>query len=442
MINELEEKSRKRKIKRRRRRLLSLLSFVLLLVYIPAIWKWVFSVNHETNVIRTATLEVKTPIEGILIRKELLLKAPGTGILFPSIQNGERVAKGSEVASYVQSSMREVVESYRQSELEILKRVVAEFDNSTGTEREMWESAIETQISRLTGLANTGDLTEAEDIRQGIDRILEARARYMLENNTASDRLKNEKKELERLRSNVKKSVNSIYSPESGIVLYKPDGFEETFSYENRDNIKKEDISRVLAENSRMEKTLTPSEINVIENEAFGKLISNDEGWIVFSVPEKEGKDISVLFEKAKLNDKEILFNIELEGVQERIPVTLEKVGEISEGFQFLTARMNKMIEKTMDYRGVKGYLVINSVTGMKVPLKSLFNINTVDDTADIAILEMEKTKFVRVRIVARQDNNAIIENIDTSDAENCVNIFDVFLVNPKNVVEGQVIER
>jgi hypothetical protein len=78
----------------------------------------------------------------------------------------------------------------------------------------------------------------------------------------------------------------------------------------------------------------------------------------------------------------------------------------------------------------------------MKVPLRSLFNLNTVDDTADIAIVEMDKAKFVRVKIVARQDSNAIIENIDTTDTENCVNIFDVFLVNPKNIVEGQVIER
>ena len=76
------------------------------------------------------------------------------------------------------------------------------------------------------------------------------------------------------------------------------------------------------------------------------------------------------------------------------------------------------------------------------MPLRSLFNLNTVDDTADIAIVEMDKAKFVRVKIVARQDSNAIIETIDTTDTENGVNIFDVFLVNPKNVVEGQVIER
>ncbi len=442
MINELEEKSKKRKIKRRRRRLLSLLGFVLLLIYIPAIWKWIFSVNHEISVIRTATLEMKTPIEGILIRKELLLKSPGTGVLFPSIQNGERVGKGNEIASYIQSSMREVVESYRQSEIDILKRVVAEYDNSSGADREIWESAIETQIARLSEISNANNLSDAEDVRLSIDRVLEARARSMLESNSTQDSLKSEKKELERLRSNVKKSVVNVYSPESGVVLYKCDGFEETYSYENIYNITTEDISKTLLENSSLEKTLTPAEINVIENEAFGKLIANDEAWITFSVPEKQAKEITVLFEKAKMNNKEMSLEIEIEGIQERIPVILEKIGEENEGLQLLTAKMTKMIEKTMDYRGIKGNLVISSVTGMKVPLRSLFNLNTVDDTADIAIVEMDKAKFVRVRIIARQDSNAIIENIDTTDTENSINIFDVFLVNPKNVVEGQVIER
>jgi len=442
MINELEEKSRKRKIKRRRRRLISLLGFVLLLIYIPAIWKWIFSVNHELGVIRTATLELKTPIEGILFRKEMLLKSPGTGVLFPVVQNGERVGKGNEIASYIQSSMRDVVESYKQSEIDILKRVVAGYDASSGADREMWESAIESQIAILTEISNSGDLSNAEDIRSSIDRVLEARARAMLESSLATGTFKNEKAELERLRSNVEKSVIGVYSPEAGIVLYKCDGYEEVYPYENRQNITAEDISKLLAGNNTQEKTFTPSEMNVKEDEAFGKLIFNDEAWITFSVSEKQAKEITVMFEKAKMNNRELALEIEIEGIQERIPVTIENIGEESEGLRLITAKMSKMIEKTMDYRAVKGNLVIRSVTGMKVPQRSLFNINTVDDTADIAIVEMDKAKFVRVRIVAKQDSNAIIENIDTTDTENCVNIFDVFLVNPKNVVEGQVIER
>lgn len=83
-----------------------------------------------------------------------------------------------------------MVESYRQSEIDILKRVVAEYDNSTGVNREIWESAIETQIARLSEISNAGNLSDAEDIRLSIDRVLEARARSLLEGNSASDSLK------------------------------------------------------------------------------------------------------------------------------------------------------------------------------------------------------------------------------------------------------------
>ncbi len=442
MTNEVAERNKRRKVKRNRRRLIGLLGFILMLVYIPALWKWLFSVNHEIGVVRTATLEVKEPLEGIIIRNETLLKSPGTGILIPTIQNGERVPKGREVASYIQSNMLDVVDNYRQMEVEILKRVVTEFDNATGSQREIWESAIETQIRRLSSLSNSGDLSQAQDIRSSVDRVLEARARYMLDSGSFEDKLKDEKAELERLRSNVNKSVKSIIASESGIVLYKYDGWEETYTAESIYDVTFEDIEKALNENNSTEKSLTPAEISVKEGEPFGKLISNNVGWISFKIPNKQGAEISLLFEKAKLNEKKISFEVEIDGVDERIPVTIEKVGEKNEDYQLFTASMTKLIENTMDYRAVKGNLVLESVTGMKIPIRSLFNINEVDDTADIAIVKMDKAKFIRVQIVARQDNYAIIENIDTTDTENSVNIFDVFLVNPKNIVEGQVIDK
>ena len=84
--------------------------------------------------------------------------------------------------------MREVVENYKQMEIEILKRVVAEFDKTSGTERAMWESAIEQQINKLTNISENGDLSDAGSVRKSIDNILEAKARYMLESNSVMNR--------------------------------------------------------------------------------------------------------------------------------------------------------------------------------------------------------------------------------------------------------------
>lgn len=442
MQNELEERNKKRKARKLKRRLMSLLAFILLLIYIPALWNWVFSVNYEIGVIKTATLELKVPLKGILIRKESLLKSPGDGVLIPKIQNGEKVAKGNEVASYIQSNMRDVVDNYRQTELDILKRVVAGFDGAIGQEREVWENAIEKQIEKLTSLSDIGDLSNAHSVRLAVDNVLEAKARYMLDNDQSLSNMKNERNELDRLRSSIAKTVKSIASSASGVVSYKCDGMEDVITPQNMDQITQEKIIAALETQKKTDKSLIPAEINVDKDQPFCKIIGNDEAWITFIVPEKEGKEIAVLFEKAKLKSGTLSYELELEGCSERIPIVVEKIGDLEKGFQSINAKMSKFIEKTIDLRGVKGSLVIKSVTGMRVPLRSLFNENSVDNTADIAVVEMNKAVFKRIQIIGKQDSYAVIESLNTSDIENNVNVFDIFLVNPKNIVEGQVIEK
>jgi hypothetical protein len=417
------------------------LGFILLLIYIPAVWNWAFSNNYEIGVIKTATLEITIPVQGLLTRREYILKSPGDGVVIPEIQYGDRTAKGSAIASYIRTDARDVVDNYRQMEIEILKRVVAEFDSTSGPERELWEGSIETQIAKLTELSNSGDMSNASAVRSAVDHILESKARYLLENDNLGSSLKSEKQELERLKNSINKSVTSINSTVSGIVSYQCDGFEGTVSPEKRYEISIEQVNEALKKENSAESPLTPAEIGVSKDQIFGKIVLNNEGWITFFVPESNGSKISVLYEKSKLDNKELTYDLELEGLSDRIPVTMEKIDGPKDGFTKITARMTKYIEKTMNLRGVKGNLVLQSVTGMKVPLRSLFNENSADNTADIAVVEMNKVKFKRVQIAGREDSYAIIENIDQTDTEENVNIFDIYLVNPKNVVEGQVIE-
>ncbi len=439
MANELEEKQKMRKARRNRRRFFSFLGFLLLLIYVPALWNWLFSSNHEIGVIKTATLEMKVPVKGLFIRKEQILTSPGKGIIIPNIQYGERVSKGKAVASYIRADMKDVNDNYKQMEIEILKRVVAKFDQAVGPERDLWEDAVETQMDKLATLGNSGDLSDAEAIRAAIDHVLEAKARYMLD---SGDEFKNEKQELERLRSNIEKSVTNIYAPESAIVSYSVDGYEEKLLPEMRTQITHEKINEILEKVKIPDKGLTPAEIAGQENQPFGKLVANDVGWIVLSVPEEQGKEIAVLKEKAALQSQELILEMEIEGLSDYIPILVEAIGQTQDGFTIMTMRIDKYIEKTMDYRSAKGNLIIHSITGMKVPLRSLFNINSVDNTADIIIVQMNKAVFKRVKIAGRQDSYAIIENIDPTQASENVNVFDVFLVNPNNIVEGQVIEK
>lgn len=442
MTNELEERKKRRRARRIRRRFLSFLGFVLLLVYIPALWNWFFSVNYEIAAISISTLEIKEPVNGLIIRNETPVKSPGTGILIPSIQYGEKVGKGNEIVSFIKSDMKDIVENYRRMEVEILKRVVSEFDSTAGAERHVWENAIETQIAKLTEISDTGDLSDANSVRNTIDKILEAKARYMLEDRTIMLKMGKEKEELDRLRSSIQKSVISVTSPISGIVSYHYDGYEEIYTPESRFSVTIDNIHEAVEMGINNDNWLTPVEINGVMDEYFCKVIANDEAWMVFGISEEKGEEIRIEFEKAKLNGRNIQYEIEIEGVDQRIPVFIESIGEKENGLVKITGRFTRYIEKIMNIRGFKGNLLLQNVTGMRVPLRSLFNINTVDNTADIAVVEMDKAVFKRVRIIGQQDTYAIIENLDPTKEKENVNVFDIYLINPKNIVEGQVVDK
>ena len=442
MTNELEARKKKRKQRRRRRRLLSFLVFVLTLIYLPALWNWFLSSNYEINAIRNATLEITTPVKGVFIRKELSVASPGDGVLIPTVQFGEKVSKGNEIVSYIQSDLKDVVENYRQMELDILKRVVMEYDNSAGKERDQWHNAIETQIAKLTGLSNSGNMRNIDSIRIAMDNVLQSKARAMLENTVLISKMKNEKDELDRLRSSINNSVRRVYSPVSGVVSYSVDDPEGIFSPDKMGSLTIEAIIQEAEAEEALNKWITPAEIYVKRDEVFCKVVENDEAWIVFTVNEKDGQQIKVEFEKAKMEGRDLTYQLEIDGIEDYIPVTLETVGQPENGIMKMTAKINMYIEQILDKRGFKGNLILQQVTGMKVPLRSLFNENNVDNTADIAVVERDRAVFKRVKIIGRQDSYAIIENIDPTDEEKCVYVFDLYLVNPKNVVEGQVVEK
>jgi len=437
-----ESKKLQKKKRRNRRRLFSLLVFILLLIYLPALWNWLFSANVEIGVIKTATLELKAPLRGVMVRKEELLASPGDGIIIPAVQYGDKVSAYQDIASYISTEMREMVNQYSQMRIEILRRAVTKFDSASGSERQVWESAIEKQIEKLSDLTNSGDLSNLPTLREAIDEILEARALYMLESSNTQDILKNEKNELKQLENSINKSMTQIRAPYSGVISYYCDGQEGTLLPEKRGEITAETIDTVISKEASSEKWITPSEIDVSEGESFGKLITNDEAWMVFYVDSQEGKPLSVEFEKLKLDEKELQMNVEIDGFSERVPVILESVAAAPGDKYLIVARMNRYIELTLDKRGFTGNLVLQSISGMKVPYKSLTGQNKVDDTADIIIVEMNKAVYKRVRIVATQDAYAIIENLENLDAEKNVNVYDVYVVNPKNIEEGQVINE
>ena len=92
---------------------------------------------------------------------------------------------------------------------------------------------------------------------------------------------------------------------------------------------------------TKLKKSPLPSEINAKADEPYAKLIFNDKAWIVFLVPEKQGERFHIT-SKARLNDSYLSLQIELDGINERIPVVIEQVYDKENGFCKVIAYMDK----------------------------------------------------------------------------------------------------
>jgi hypothetical protein len=104
-----------------------------------------------------------------------------------------------------------------------------------------------------------------------------------------------------------------------------------------------------------------------------------------------------------------------------------------------VSIKINKSQYETSGLRIVNIELIKNDYHGLKVSLKSLQNINLDEMKAEIVLVKAGCADIRPVRITGMNEEYAIIE---TADMKNSVNLYDLYVVNPENIEEGQVIEN
>ena len=122
------------------------------------------------------------------------------------------------------------------------------------------------------------------------------------------------------------------------------------------------------------------------------------------------------------------------------IPCTVESIEHFDDKSRVVVS-FTRYTEKTVHLRHTRADLVVESVEGLKIPQRSLTNRNIFDNTADVYLVRANRAVKKRVKIIAEQDSFAIIDKLPDSTDTSPVRIFDIYVVNPQNIEEGQVID-
>ena len=113
--------------KRRKGRVNQVLLVLFALLYLPALWNWLFHGGIETEILDSGLLELSIPSEGVFIRQETVIKAPREGIIIPKVNSAERVPNQYEFAMLIDESSQVTLRSIEALEKDIIRQVAESF---------------------------------------------------------------------------------------------------------------------------------------------------------------------------------------------------------------------------------------------------------------------------------------------------------------------------
>jgi len=415
---------------KKKNRVGNILLILFALLYMPALWNWIFHDSIDTEILNTGLLEMRIPMEGVFVRDEIAIKAPGDGIIISKVNQRERVPNKFTIASMVDKNSKQTLERIEKMEKDIIRHAIEEYPGSVDGNSD-FRNKIQNEVNKLTKSAIDKTMESVMEIKSALEQLLNQRNKEIFIAKGDKLYLQNEKDELNQLKNLLNENAVEIKAEFSGLVMW-DDTFDEKYIPDNMEKLTPEDLSsKSKKENKNEVKFISTNEyFTAAENQTIARLVNNEKTWFVCMMDAKKAEQI-------KQND---VLNLKPEGMDRRFPCTVESITPAGDKSRVIFT-ITQMVEETIHLRNAKADLIINSIKGLKVPARSLTNINMYDNTADIILVRLNRAVIKRVKIIAQQDGIAIISALPDTKETDPVRVFDIFVVNPQNISEGQVIE-
>jgi len=448
-----EEKTQLKKNKGNKFKIGGLLAAVFLIVYIPSLFNWVFGNNINTDIIYPGSVEDSINTEACIIRDEEAITSPKSGVCIANAREGERVPAGFKIATIVSDDSTELYKKLADLDTRITS---AQKEKTQGDELftediKKIDTAISEKIGELVEACNNNSLEGTDDLKRGIDRLILQKSSIVGGKSASSRHIDSLKQEKDSLQLQISSKTRDVYSTYPGIISYSVDGFESSLGPEAIGTLtlqQLEDIKTAL-------KSRNKRNLNVDAGKPFAKIVKATEDCMA-AVLDTNKSDRFILNENVyvRINDigrtvKASIIHISEEDGGKKVltlktgSVTGEAAGlrivniDIIKGFECSNAK--NYLNKTEDEIHDRYYNDIeNCYVGMKVPLKSLIDVDNEKMRAKIMLKKAHYASEREVVIIGKNSEYAVIESMDSIQMP--VRIYDTFVIDPKNIKDGQMI--
>ena len=327
------------------KKLIAIFSALIIITYM--IWAIFLLVSRssETYIVRQGTLTQEDEAVGYIIRDEKVEKGEDyeNGIYEIATEN-QRVAVGDSIFRYYSDSEKKITEQVEEINKQI-QEILEQENEVTSDDIKAIESQIEEKIEHINTINNYQEIVED---KKNIDELISKKINFIgdvTENKDIKKLVKDRKALEEKLKSGSKYQKAQM----SGIVSYRVDGLEETFTPE-----KFNDINEKLL-NSLDIKT---GEIISTSDEC-GKVIDNFKCYVAVTLNSKQAME-------AKVND-----SLKLRISNEETKAKIVQINE-ENNKRTIIFQINKMTEDLIKHRKVLVDVIWWNDSGLKVPNSTL----------------------------------------------------------------------
>ena len=281
---------------------------------------------------------------GYIIRDEQVIKGENYKNGMAQIKTeGERVAKGEAIFRYYSNGEETLVKKIEALDSKIDEAMKNNNDLLPGDTK-----VLENQITqKIESVHNESDLQKIKEIKKEMTTDITKKAKIAGDYSPAGSYLK----KLIDERSGYERSLNSgaeyIVAPESGVVSYRVDGFEEILTTKNFSNISKDFLESLNLKTGQI----------VATNDESGKVINNYECYIATCLSS----------EYANFAELEDTVKLKLPSGNE-VNAEIVQINVQSENNVVIVFKIEKCVEELIGYRKISFDVIWWSFSGNKIP--------------------------------------------------------------------------
>ncbi|MEN6314366.1 MAG: HlyD family efflux transporter periplasmic adaptor subunit [Clostridiaceae bacterium] len=406
----------------------SLMLFFFMMLYIPSLLNWLSGNNITSDVIRIGTIEESVHSNGIIVRDEELLKAPGfEGRYEAVIGEGERTPAYSCIATVYNDTSDTLLQKLKEIDMRIAKAHMEKAEKTAFFSEDLakLDDEIGLQVQNVILACNARSFEDLSQYRNEIDKIVGKKAEIVGESSTDSyiDSMKKQKVNVQnQLNSNTFQVISNI----SGVVSYAIDGYESILTPKNLSELTPEMVDGITKKNSPHE-----NDGKAYSGTPLAKIIKGTDIYIAAAMGTDDANRFKV-DDKIKLRINDI--GMETSGY-------IVNINEPKDGKSVLVVRANRGADVLSSTRKVNVDFISRAKEGFKVPLRCLRDISSDGTAARIMLIRYKVATARTVEIICRDEEYAIIGTPE-GEIENTVNLYDIYIINPDNIKEGDIIEK